>query len=813
MGKIINRKQRGMSWWMKTGFVLILTLAMSVLSYQGWYNPGIAGAVTGTVSLCGDCHGHPAGPTALTDSATRTSTAFQGSHVKHVANAASCATCHTNPTLLDHSDGVINVNASISGGTYSGGTAVAVNTTVSRASTTYGTCSGTSCHAAVYSTTVGVSPNWTAAGGGCGACHKTEGTSLGTFQASGVGIGAPATGGHNMHIPQATGGCADCHTGATSASYTAATHGNGQIDVSTGYNGGVAPAKRTAGGTYYTCTAASCHANPYAAGTATTGVWGTGTGGCAACHNGAGAFISYSASVQGNVATPQQSGPNTGSHSGHINYGRYVCAECHAGALTGSSGGNKHGNTFINVTGANGAYVAGGIAKHAIGTYSATGCAAACHKGVGGTANPIWGSLVLKCIECHAATILRTKGRPGKMLANAVGEFTLAWGHKKTARGAVTDSDCIVCHLEGNFTTQKTSQYHADGNIDLRAPDGAGETPINKVSAATAFTFQRFSTSYAATSRTATGHTLDSIDNVITIKFCMACHDSTGATNPTARTKNTAGTVTGTAAMPFGGVALGATYTALNKAIGTQGLIDVSSQFLSTNSSKHPVGAPNSRAYPYSNRLIAPYNNIGATRDANTTAANTASPRVKADSVVLYCNDCHTTSTALTLRTITAHGNAATLRGTIFVASPTLCLSCHGNAVAYTTSSQHGAGSAFTTGNNNIGSNTTTCNNCHFSNLADPGRPVRGFDVHGFNGLLATGGAWTYGNGNGIRPIAFMRNTTRWTTTSPRPYVATVAGPGQFALAAGASNCGGSASLGTGCSNQNHNAYSPGGSY
>ena len=391
--------------------------------------------------------------------------------------------------------------------------------------------------------------------------------------------------------------------------------------------------------------------------------------------------------------------------------------------------------------------------------------------------------VMTNCIGCH------DKAQGTRSIITT--EFGLAYGHKKSGRGTVTNEDCLVCHVQTN---------HTSGQIYLRDPDGAGDTPITDISG-NPFSFTKFEISYAAGSRTSTGHLSNTdVANVITQKFCLACHDSNGATNPKAKTS------TGTAFMPFGGVNLGATYTTTNGAAAAGGLIDVKKQFATTNSSKHPVMGPNSRAYPSSTRLIAPYNNIGTTRDANTAAANTATARVKADSVVLNCFDCHTTGTSLTNRTIIAHGNAAELRGTFFVSSPTLCLACHGNAVAYTTSSQHGAGSAFTTGNSNIGTNTTTCNNCHFSSNTLPARPIPGFDIHGFNGLLATGGAWTYGNGNGIRPVAFMRNVARWSTTSPRPYVAT-------GITAGASNCGGSAALGTGCSNQNHNAYSPGGSY
>jgi len=726
--------------------------------------------ITTAITRCDGCHGYSAaigaGATFTDAPTTRNSPDgdFRGSHNKHVIGQVYvCSTCHRVPatetsTDFGHSKGTIRLKPSplLAGGTYNNiSSKIIINSPV------FSTCTNTTCHVSPYSASSIASPTW-GTPSGCNACHyaAADTNNRGAFVAS---FNGPSTGGHSLHMKGNGIVCGNCHFGAVAGSSGGALHANTFVNLTTGYtsptrNKAAKHASGAAGSGYYTCNNSGCHANPYAAGSLTTATWGTGTGGCVACHLGSGAFISYSAPTAGNSATPQQSGPNTGSHSGHVNYGKYICRDCHAGALTGVTGGNKHGNGFINVTGASGAYVPAGIAKHAIGTYSATGCSAACHMGVGGTANPIWGSLVLGCIDCHKAQITRTKGRPGTKLAAVTTEFGLVAGHKASGktpvRAAVADLDCIVCHLEGNGTTHKTSKYHADGNIDLRDPDALatdgnkGETPITNLTGGT-FTFQRFSTSYAAGSRSATGATNNAdIAQVISVKFCVACHDANGAQNTTAYTTG------GTNAMPFGGVALGATYTAANNAVGTQGLIDVATQFAITNSTRHPVLGSRTKDFPYSNRLAAPYNNIGTARDSNGTTTHTT-----AASVVINCFDCHNTSgTPLTLRTVAAHGNNqvpaagyVTLRGTIYATTPTLCTTCH---ITYTSTGNHGTGSAWaaTGSSHNVSQN---CHYCHGSNAttAAPARPVRAQDYHGSNARVG-GGLWPTIN---ARPVAFIR--------------------------------------------------------
>jgi hypothetical protein len=412
------------------------------------------------------------------------------------------------------------------------------------------------------------------------------------------------------------------------------------------------------------------------------------------------------------------------------------------------------------------------------------------------------------CLGCHNAPITRTKGRPGAVIAAISTEFGLAWGHKKTGRGAVTAADCIVCHLEGSLsgTTPSTTTYHMDGNIDLRDPDGAGETPITNIAGA-AFTFQRFSTSYAAGSRTATGHTANTIDNVITQKFCLACHDNNGATNTTAR----AGTAP-TQYLPFGtgGQNPAATYPVGISAGVAGGVFDAKSQFATTNASFHPVMGPKTKDFPTPARLLAPYNNF--TR-AGTTGTKTAG-------VVINCFDCHNQPAVLTRRTVAAHGNAVTLRANVRAGGNTiaanLCINCHAaptTTTGYLTSGAHGSGSAYVTGSSNM--NTTTMTNCYLCHgTAAAGatvtattqvRPVRAVEVHGFNDRTqgTVGSKWVNGTAS-HRPYTFIRNSMSY--WSPR--AVTTAGE-TLQRSAGCTGTGGTCNNNMGTTT----TYTVGGSY
>ncbi|MDA8241068.1 MAG: CxxxxCH/CxxCH domain-containing protein [Nitrospiraceae bacterium] len=515
--------------------------------------------------------------------------------------------------------------------------------------------------------------------------------------------------------------------------------------------------------------------NASAGATGTSGLvkWGSTITSCDRCH----AYPPLDGTRDG------ATGAVVGDHQLHL----YVCSTCHV-APGATDYAHRTGNIQMQASISGGTYSRGTSFAQSNNAIPQTGTCSnvSCHGGTG-TTTPQWGVGTVGCVDCHAIAVSSptAQGLGGPATRDAVvGEFGLAWGHKKTGRGAVTNSDCIVCHLEGNFSTQHTSSYHMDGYIDLRDPDGAGETEITNISGAT-FRFVQFSTSYAAGSRTSTGQTSNNTDNVLTQKFCLACHDSNGAANLTAR--STYGTPT--QYMPFGGVNLGANYTVANGAAAVGGLVNVKDQLASTNSSWHPVRQPKNRDFPINTaRLNDPYKYSGTRSSGNPTL-----------SVVLNCFDCHNVSGAspLTTRTVAAHGNAETVRGIVTISgSPgtankvTLCVVCHAGYDT-STAANHSSGSAFSANGNGGMTNYLRygCNVCHGSDYATAVvRPVRAMDVHGVD-VLPTGGTTPDGRwATDPRPYAFIRNNHELQDHQPRVAGGTTYSP-QCSLSSGGPTC------------------------
>ena len=729
-------------------------------------NSGTWGTNT-TNALCTKCHGVPtdvttygtdskmAAPgyngtgvdTAGSSAATGTRVGAHDTHLRASNNYSApiaCDNCHTvpaGPTVdLTGADGHLN-----------GGTAEVVfsglaTSNGAAASYTKPNCSTTYCHFGKsikgYSpATSNATVSWSYTGylGGtiadCQKCHFSPPLSTGTHS----GKGFPAT-------------CNTCHTHVdiNGVITDPSKHINGKVEAAAHLVPYSGSSHSAAAGTTPFASCNGCHDYTTAGGSYPAGgaapncrvchiqglLTPSGTNSCWDCHG--------ASATDGEPALA--SFPNTSaSHRGHINTYKIAltCSNCHSGAGSGTAAhGNSNGVVKTDAT------IAFNVTPSTpTWTNATSNCSVACHI------SATWGAQ-LTCISCHAATVYtsaKTRAIDPTVTSRAsiTAEFGLAWGHKKTGRGAVVDADCIVCHLEGNFTSQQTSTYHANGYIDLRDPDGVGEVAIKNMSGAT-YSFVRFSTSYAALSRSSTGTTSNNPDNVLTQKFCLACHDSNGATNTTAVTSYTTGTLA-KQYMPFGGVYLTGAYLVSNGAATPGGLIDTKSQFATTNSSFHPILGPRLKSYPTMSLLAVPYNNF--TRTAGT----------KSNGVVMNCFDCHNApTTPLTNRTIVSHGNASTLRGTVFVASPTLCTTCHINYFA--SSNNHAAGSAFGAITASRAHTTNTCHNCHASSNTVPARPVRAADYHGYNKLLS-GANWPAPANS--RPYGFIRNTARYTYHRP----------------------------------------------
>jgi predicted CxxxxCH...CXXCH cytochrome family protein len=662
-------------------------------------------------------------------------------------------------------------------------------------------CSNTNCHGGKSNSGATIAPFWNVTGlvkegaltvASCNQCHgfppKTVGSGGTALTSDHTALADPTS------FPVTT--CTTCHSNMTNNGTTFANifvdkslHVNGIINASGGHAYPYGGSVHKPGGTgnpladapspYDNCR--GCHDV-----TTQDATYDTSRGSapiCSECHldyasfNGAspGCQDCHGADATGrpklNAAVGGNVFPNiSGSHGKHVVVKGYACSECHNG---GGSGTTSHGNSNATVKTRANVTVNSATGKFTWSYATLTCSSNSCHGDV------VWGGR-LTCISCHdSASLVRTKAG-GYTMANVVAEFTGAsWGHTKTKGFSVTSSDCIVCHLEGDMPSLSTTGKHGDGNVDLRDHGSAtNDVAITDLGGA-AITFKRFTTSFAATSRTSTVVNT-AVRDVVTRKFCLGCHKSGGSSN------NTAGQ---------GGIAAGGSKT---KPFGSTGgtVLDINSQFATTNSSRHPVLGPLNKDYPTAARLAVPYKPTG-TRGTSGTKSN---------GVIINCFDCHNTSALLTHRTVSAHGNAVTLRGTFGGASPTFCTACHlgypgqgtdghNSATGYTT------GSAFSATTQRMGTQLDTCNYCHASSQS-PARPLRAEDTHGTNSLPAgtKTGRWNLGTAQSV-PVAFIRNINNMTNHQPKSVAGTGYSP-QCDMISGEA-CGGRAG----------SPYSPGGTY
>jgi predicted CxxxxCH...CXXCH cytochrome family protein len=422
------------------------------------------------------------------------------------------------------------------------------------------------------------------------------------------------------------------------------------------------------------------------------------------------------------------------------------------------------------------------------------------------------------CTVCHSVQV--GARRP------VIGEFAMTWSHKRSAGGAVTKWDCIVCHMEGDpasgLPRDGVAGGHMDGYVNLRDPDtglniqnvtftGAlGGTSAGSFGAGTGdATFTAFSRNL--------GVAFENDPNFLTmaaiqVNQCLKCHDADGAaafnaTKPL-NVMLTAGGVTRSAAIPFGTAISYAAIPANQGGTatvpsGTQtaggaagGVIRLDSSFATTNSTYHPVLGRGNNPFVFGTRAAPPFD-TGVPGRVSLPAAGSNTNF----GYLLSCWDCHALPTdAGTLsKTVTAHGGTATIRGTVFgsgasnPAAPTatLCIKCHAQYDTLS-SSNHGAGSAFS-GSGDSGMANALKNGCSMCHggfwIGTAGvvqvRPLRSVDVHGSDSLPADGNVgarktrWL-GTATGtpltvdLHPYAFIRNT--YVIGSHSPKSAVVAG-------------------------------------
>jgi predicted CxxxxCH...CXXCH cytochrome family protein len=361
----------------------------------------IDGVVDATGTSCSSCHGNASRPPATasappTDTQGNTATTARGvgAHQRHLGGGAMrpglpCTECHAVPAdLATHPDGAVELTWGPLART--GGATPLWNGT-SR------TCASSYCHGATLGGGSRTTPVWTQVDGtqaACGTCH---------------GLPPPAP-----HVQDTS--CGRCHTGTTSSTVSAATHVDGQVQISA-----------------MTCT--SCHGDPVR--TLVTGA-------------DAQARAAPPTDTRGASASTLRS---VGAHLAHVNRGTgaiaapTACAECHV--VPASS---THANGVVSVTFGVRAKT-GGVSP----TWNGTTCANTyCHGNHtnGSRATPSWtASPGLACTACHAmppATSSHTMNHKGGNACNKCHRNTDSTGSRITSPALHVNGKvnglCNDCH-------------------------------------------------------------------------------------------------------------------------------------------------------------------------------------------------------------------------------------------------------------------------------------------------------------------------------------------------------------------------------
>ena len=284
---------------------------------------------------------------------------------------------------------------------------------------TFGSCSTVSCHddgLGNGAASLVEIPEWGSSVPRCSVCHPSK----------------PITGSHTMHLNTVNTGCGSCHKGAVESSTVSAEHSDGNIDVYKSTAGDMGyPVNKAKGSAYTTCSTASCHVDPSSNGAQKVSpVWGdTSQPKCTYCHT---------------------SRPATGSHTAHFDAGFATCANCHSGAVEGTTLSTSHDNNVIDVyktTPGDFGYPS----PKAIGSAPGKCSTSNCHDD--GRGNPVlsptWGTAVSNCTACHASL-----PNTGSHVQHITGiGITCGNCHK----GAVQGTTAPALHMNGFVDVYKTT--------------------------------------------------------------------------------------------------------------------------------------------------------------------------------------------------------------------------------------------------------------------------------------------------------------------------------------------------------------------
>ncbi|ACM18430.1 cytochrome c, 26 heme-binding sites [Geotalea daltonii FRC-32] len=769
---------------------------------------------------CGGCH---------LDMDTNASAT--GDHVKHAQTyAISCVTCHngyteTSVTTATHVNKVIEISFSGNG----------AGTTYSQANQApgngYGTCSTSYCHSTAQSSTggatptyPGTAPTWGSSTMNCGSCHLN------------MDSNTSAPGDHVKHA-QGTANftCATCHNGYTETSVTTSTHVNKTIELSfsgtyatgTVYSQG----NGAVGNGFGNCTASKCHGQG-------APVWGGGlysaTVPCENCHGSAATSPFYSTAATGAAPTKvtAENDSKVGAHVPHLTAraaytGIVACGDCHTVPATITAVGHMNGVSAPVFSG-------DAVLNTANPTYASSTCTATyCHGGkmINGSSNgsdtsPTWTNTAYltgtpsntgDCAMCHGCPPTGYTGSSHSGTealsacngchshVNADGTFTAGANRALHINGIVEASggDCLGCHagLKNNtgnadidnngvriitaefsrtshhvtgvtLTVRHCAMCHMEG--DTSGVKGTlhenGQIDLRNVDTNTAIVW--------------TGSEHANMDN-----FCFACHDNNGVNNTTVQS-----ITGGTATNPFNDT-LRNSYDQVTR----PGVIDVKTQFTTTNYSHHAVSGqkytsstPLFSASP--NRFVSTFTPLGGSVSIRDTST-------------IHCGDCHTSGKWATSGGIGAHGSTneymlqtASGTDTTHTSTDYVCFKCHvgsiyndlggktlGGTAAHITGGNgsdytHTAGttglSARTNGDGHI--TGMTCSGCHNCGQTGWG------GIHGGNASYTDGnntsqqtrrfmpgmgnskyipGGWTSGTG----ATCYTLNNSSWSTCNQHP--------------------------------------------